>query len=57
MNYSIHLSDTVAEETRQAILVPLRDYNVGPAKPAHPLWILTFRPEYCSLDPSNSIFQ
>ena len=27
MNYSIHLSDTTAEETRQAIMAPLREYN------------------------------
>jgi GNAT superfamily N-acetyltransferase len=27
VNYSVHLSDSTAEETRQAILAPLRDYN------------------------------
>ena len=27
MKYSVHLSDTTDEETRQAILAPLREYN------------------------------
>ena len=33
MKYSVHLSDTTAEETRQAILAPLREYNQSQTGP------------------------
>lgn len=33
MNYSLHLSDTTAEEVRQAILAPLREYNQSQTGP------------------------
>ena len=33
MKYSVHLSDTTAEETRQAILTPLREYNQSQTGP------------------------